>query len=207
MNNETFNEIISITIERARNVLIAKQDEYATEDRLHNFRVAAQYMQCSEKEALLGFMTKHLVSISDMCKSGKEYDQDMWDEKIGDAINYLLLLRALASEGPKITGQISDGYHTFDELYMHRAMLFLRICRDHKDISWKSKKHADGSMYEGMFICGVETPLGQATYHYNIDPYFDMFSDIAELEKAPQWDGHTPDEALIRIMSIPRDSK
>ena len=53
-------------------------------------------------------------------------------------------------------------------------------------------------MYEGMFIVGLETPDGQATYHYDIDPYWRMFP-VKELERAPEWDGHTPAQAIERI--------
>ncbi len=105
---------------------------------------------------------------------------------------------------PKIfyPGKVSDGYHTFDELYHHRAVLFSVICNDHKKLAWKSKKHNDPKepMYAGMFIVGIETPKGQATYHYDLE-YWDMFH-VKELERAPKWDGHTPDEAIARIQSL-----
>ena len=96
---------------------------------------------------------------------------------------------------------VSDGYHTFDELYRHRAILFSVIVRDHEEAAWKSKRHHDGTMYDGMFIVGVDTPDGQATYHYDIDPYWDMF-DCKVLEYAPEWDGHTPDDAIARIAKL-----
>lgn len=95
-------------------------------------------------------------------------------------------------------GELSDGYHTFDELYHHRAVLFSVICNQNKENAWKSKKHSDGTMYDGMFIVGINTKEGQATYHYDIEPYWDMF-DVQELENAPEFDGHTPDEAIRRI--------
>lgn len=98
-------------------------------------------------------------------------------------------------------GKVSDGYHTFDELYHHRAILFTVICHDHAELAWKSRQHDDGTMYDGMFIVGIETPMGQATYHYDIDPYWDMFQ-VKELEHAPKWDGHTPDQAIERILSF-----
>lgn len=102
---------------------------------------------------------------------------------------------------PVITGDTSDGYHTFNSLYHHRAVLFSVIVHDHKDMAWKSKLHHDGSMYEGMFIVGIETPDGQATYHYDVDPYWDMF-DCKELDRAPEWDGHTSDDAIARIGAL-----
>lgn len=102
-----------------------------------------------------------------------------------------------------INGETSDGYHTFNELYHHRALLFSVIVRNYPELCWKSKKHHAGDMYEGMFIVGINTPDGQASYHYDIDPYWDMF-ECKELEFAPEWDGHTPDQAIERIGKLMR---
>ena len=106
----------------------------------------------------------------------------------------------------KSIGECSDGYHTFNELYDHRAKLFAIICEVFKDLAWKSKKHDTGDMYDGMFIVGINTPQGQATYHYDIDPYWDMFN-VKELDNAPKWDGHTPTEAINRILSLNQYTK
>ena len=103
-----------------------------------------------------------------------------------------------ALDVPSITGETSDGYHTFNELYHHRAVLFSVIVKAFPDRAWKARKHHDGSMYDGMFIVGIETPDGQATYHYDVDPYWDMFK-CKELEYAPEWDGHTTEQAITRI--------
>lgn len=97
-----------------------------------------------------------------------------------------------------IDGETSDGYHTFNELYHHRAVLFSVIVATFGERAWKSKLHADGTMYDGMFIVGIETPDGQATYHYDIDPYWNLFR-CTELGRAPEWDGHTPNQAIERI--------
>lgn len=101
-------------------------------------------------------------------------------------------------------GEISDGYHTFNELYHHRAILFSVICNSNKELAWKSRLHDTGDMYDGMFIVGIETPEGQATYHYDIEPYWDMF-EVKKLQNAPKWDGHTPDEAIRRIGLLGKD--
>lgn len=101
-------------------------------------------------------------------------------------------------------GNLSDGYHTFNELYHHRAILFSVICNSMPDKAWKSKLHDTGDMFDGMFIVGIETPEGQATYHYDIEPYWDIFK-VKELEKAPKWDGHTPQDAIDRISKISAD--
>lgn len=98
-------------------------------------------------------------------------------------------------------GDLSDGYHTFNELYHHRAILFSVICNMFPERAWKSKLHDTGDMFDGMFIVGINTLDGQATYHYDIDPYWDMFK-VRELDRAPAWDGHTPEEAINRIATL-----
>ena len=106
-----------------------------------------------------------------------------------------------ATLGDEINGETSDGYHTFNELYHHRAVLFSVVVAANSSRAWKSKSHHDGTMYDGMFIVGVDTPQGQATYHYDVEPYWDMFW-CKELERAPEWDGHTPEQAIERIGSL-----
>lgn len=101
-------------------------------------------------------------------------------------------------------GDLSDGYHTFNELYHHRAVLFSMICNLNKDKAWKSLKHFDGSMYDGMFIVGIESPYGQITYHYDIKPYWEMFN-IGEVENAPEWDGSTPQDCIDRMEKWSKD--
>ena len=105
---------------------------------------------------------------------------------------------------PDNIGDFSDGYHTFNELYHNRAVLFSVICNMFPEKAWKSKLHDSGDMYDGMFIVGIETEQGQATYHYDIEPYWDMFK-VKELEKAPKYDGHTPSNAIARIGNLPCD--
>lgn len=109
--------------------------------------------------------------------------------------------KTILMDEPFYMGEVSDGYHTFNELYHHRVVLFSVICNSNPELAWKSKLHHDGTMYDGMFIVGIETPDGQATYHYDIDPYWEMFS-VQELPKAPEWDGHTPAQAIERIKRL-----
>jgi hypothetical protein len=97
-------------------------------------------------------------------------------------------------------GLISDGSHTFNELYHHRMVLFAVILKNHLDKAWKSKKHSDGSMYENYFIVGIDTPDGQYSYHYHMDNW-KYFADVKELEFAPEWDGHRPDD-VVRLLSL-----
>lgn len=99
MNSEWFEKVIKEQIKICEDVLIGKAKEYATDDdRLHNFKNAAGMMSCDPKEALAGMMAKHTISVYDMCRSGKDYPIELWNEKITDHINYLLLLKAIVEE-------------------------------------------------------------------------------------------------------------
>ena len=95
--------------------------------------------------------------------------------------------------------EVSDGFHTFGELYYHRMMLFSVICNSNKDVAWKSWQHHDGFMYKDFFIVGIETPLGQYSYHYH-KVFWDMFN-VKELEFAEPWDGHKPED-ITRLLSL-----
>ena len=101
MNTETFNKVIREQIERCEAALCKKADEYATDDMLHNFKVAAGIQNCLPTTALGGMMAKHTVSVYDMIRGleeGTAYPIELWNEKITDSINYLLLLAAAVRE-------------------------------------------------------------------------------------------------------------
>ena len=98
-------------------------------------------------------------------------------------------------------GEVSDGFHTFNELYHHRAVLFSVICNSMPEKAWKSKLHNTGDMFPGMIVVRIITPEGYATYHFDIEPYWDMFN-VQELTMAPEWDGHTPEDAINRISKL-----
>ena len=101
MNTENFNKIIHEQIERCENTLCKKADEYATDDMLHNFKVAAGLQDCLPTTALGSMMVKHTVSVYDMIRGleeGESYPIELWNEKITDSINYLLLLAAAVRE-------------------------------------------------------------------------------------------------------------
>lgn len=101
-------------------------------------------------------------------------------------------------------GEVSDGYHSFDELYYNRMVLFAVICNQNKHLAWKSKLHHDGTMYDDYFIVGVKTPEGDFTYHYDLK-HWDLF-DVKELPRGVEWDGHTAldvDRLLSILNSVP----
>ena len=89
-------------------------------------------------------------------------------------------IREFANSNGLSTKDISDGYHTFGELYEHRRILFSIICHNNRELAWKSWKHSDGTMFDDSFIVGIETPEGQYTYHYNSE-FWNKF-DVKELK-------------------------
>lgn len=97
---------------------------------------------------------------------------------------------------------VSDGFHTFRQLYYQRMMLFATIVKQNKGKAWKSLRHEDGELCfgGGWFIVGIDTPEGGYTYHYEAN-YYSMF-DCKELECARHWDGHT-EKDVTRLLSLP----
>lgn len=106
MNLHTFNDIVVTQLSRSEVLLTSKGEEYAenateaTEvDRLAHFKKAAALQDETTAQAAFGMLAKHLVSVSDMVGSRKSYPLEVWNEKITDSINYLLILRAIVEEG------------------------------------------------------------------------------------------------------------
>ena len=97
---------------------------------------------------------------------------------------------------------LSDGFHTFRQLYYQRMMLFATIVKQNKDKAWKSFRHEDGELCfgGGWFIVGIDTPKGSYTYHYE-NKYFDLF-DCEILDYGKHWDGHT-EKDVTRLLSLP----
>ena len=100
--------------------------------------------------------------------------------------------------------QVSDGYHTFEELYEYRklynAVLFNEWWRQGKYEVHKAKKHFDGEecFGGGWFIVVAILPDGQISNHYELKDW-DLFQ-CEETEKAKyEFDGHTPQDVLERL--------
>lgn len=98
MNHKEFSRIYKDQVAQCTDTLVNKAKEYATEDRLHNFKVAGGLQGITAKEALAGMMAKHIVSIYDLVQKDEPTAAAVWDEKIGDALNYLFLLKAVVIE-------------------------------------------------------------------------------------------------------------
>ena len=104
---------------------------------------------------------------------------------------------------PADRSQWSDGYHTFDELYAHRTLLMAALMRFSGAPAWRSRKHPDGSMFDGFFIVGLTLPIldgKQITYHVE-EKFWHDFAFARTLDNAPEYDGHTPDDVLQRLQT------
>lgn len=97
--------------------------------------------------------------------------------------------------------KMSDGYHTFADLYEQRLILSAALAKNNPN-AWKSKRHEDGSVPfgGGWFIMGFDTDEGCYTYHYELKDW-DLFQ-CKELDKGKPWDGHTSKD-VRRLLSIP----
>lgn len=97
--------------------------------------------------------------------------------------------------------EMSDGYHTFADLYEQRLVLSAALAKNNPH-AWKSKRHEDGSVPfgGGWFIMGFDTDEGCYTYHYELKDW-GLFQ-CKELEKGKPWDGHTSKD-VRRLLSIP----
>ena len=108
---------------------------------------------------------------------------------------------------PCKVGEVSDGYHTFNDLdefrKLYNALLFNEWAVQHKYDVHKSKKHYDGELCfgGGWFIVVAVLPTGQITNHYKMEDW-DLFQ-IPEFPKARyEYDGHTPQDTLLRMRSL-----
>lgn len=117
----------------------------------------------------------------------------------GDAKSKVLEFAASLGLSPD---EISDGFHSFQDLYDHRKALFVALTKAHGEYSWRSWLHSDGTMFDGYFIVGLGAVDGrQITYHYEAK-HWDKFSHCDEIIKAPEFDGHTPENVVERLLKL-----
>lgn len=118
--------------------------------------------------------------------------------------------------------QLSDGYHTFDQLYEFRKLYNTALFNEwakplmdqlkYEDLPesyqpkfnvHKSWRHHDGELCfgGGWFIVCAKLPTGIISNHYRAADW-DMFR-IPEVEKSIfEYDGHTPQDVLDRLLNL-----
>ena len=103
MTPEVFDKLLENILEvHVKGVMCKKSKEYSRGlDKLYNFYRAAEMRNSSPEECLRGMKLKHDVSLDDMLEDLETdlvHPQELWQEKLRDKINYLILLWALLSE-------------------------------------------------------------------------------------------------------------
>ena len=118
-------------------------------------------------------------------------------------------------------GELSDGHHTFNELYnfrkVYNAALFNEWAENLETSSdfgqalfnvpkynvHKSWRHSDGELCfgGGWFIVSAMLPTGLISNHYKAEDW-DLFK-IPEVDKALfEFDGHTSEDVLNRLKKL-----
>jgi hypothetical protein len=87
---------------------------------------------------------------------------------------------------------ICDGFHTFDELYDHRCLLFINLCLM---TSYKSVRRSDA---DGWFFLFLELPSGQISYH--VPTKFIHLVRSIPVDDRYFWDQHKPFEVVERLI-------
>lgn len=130
------------------------------------------------------------------------------DEKHSDRKEAERILKVIS--GSQDNGSVSDGNHTFDELYefrkLYNAALFNEWAVQGKFSVHKSKKHFDGEecFGGGWFIVVAVLPSGQISNHYKLEDW-ELFQ-VRETEKALcEFDGHTAGDVADRLASLCSD--
>ena len=111
MTGKDFDKIRDELLKHCIILLSSKEKDYATQDRLHNFKLSATRQQTTPELALWYYRDKHETAIQtaihELAKNGKKHPLKKWREWVGDSINYLILLYALIAEREKANAKAS----------------------------------------------------------------------------------------------------
>lgn len=117
---------------------------------------------------------------------------------------------AVAAQALADAGLLADEHHSIEELYDYRlaynALTFNEWAARGKYGVHKSWRHSDGELCfgGGWFIVCATTPHGLVSNHYH-EQHWDMF-DCEHRELPVEYDGHTPQEALQRLIDTAKDN-
>lgn len=90
---------------------------------------------------------------------------------------------------------ISDGYHTFDELYEHRCLLFLNLClANSANCFWKPD-------FDNWFALYWESPSGQISYHLP-NKFLPILKGKIKRDDDHIWDKHLSSDVIFRLTDM-----
>lgn len=122
-----------------------------------------------------------------------------------------MLNYAIAKNNAVNANEVSDGFHTFGELYDHRITLFIALCKvlvqvsGHNDENvWRSRRHSDGELAYGggCFVLGIGIAEGQQITYHLPDSRWDECAFAEEFRVAPEWDKHSSIDVLERLKAL-----
>ena len=121
-------------------------------------------------------------------------------DRVSEIIEEKLLEQKAIDDELCRSGEASDGYHTFNELYDFRREYNAALVNSGVWKAHKSYRHHSGELCfgGGWFIVMIETPFGQISNHYE-NKYWDEIH-CEEKEFADEWDGHTEKDVIERLM-------
>lgn len=144
------------------------------------------------------------------------------DKKTVQQIQYEINVNSACSPSFR-RGELSDGYHTFDELYEHRNQLFISLCKsqhyiwhaEHWDNDtktsdipspvYKTRVHFDGeSSPDGYFVLMLDWGNGrpkQMSYHLP-DRLWNTLDWCPVIDKVRDFDCHTSADVLKRLAEL-----
>ena len=108
---------------------------------------------------------------------------------------------------PCDVSKVSDGYHTFEELYEFRVVYNAALFNEwHAQMLYdvhKSEKHHDGGLCfgGGWFIVVAVLPTGQISNHYELKDW-DLFDVTVHDRALYEFDGHTSKDVVNRINGL-----
>jgi hypothetical protein len=167
MTREDFSRRVEKRIDLVRQTLLAKHKEYAKDDNVfRNFDEAAGGLSLhgSSAEVLWSYMTKHLVSIKDIVADNKPVDTTVVSEKIGDVINYLILLEAMLNQQGEKHCKLKEAYDKINKIkYYNKSVDRLSM--------WTSDytKNTDMLGLVSMSKNGTDHDIDKVNYNTNGD--------------------------------------
>ena len=91
--------------------------------------------------------------------------------------------------------QIQDEYHSMEDLYQHRNLLFINLCNAYyKDASYKL-------INSNWFVLYLNRPCGQISYHINMYNLNLLHKDILEAEPFI-FDRHSSKDVIERLKKM-----
>ena len=94
-----------------------------------------------------------------------------------------------------VDNDISDGYHTFDELYDHRCLLYVHLCLlNHNLCAWRPD-------FEGWFCLYFNSLAGQISYHVP-NKYLPLIEPLIVRNDTEFYDGHTSANVVDRLKTL-----